>query len=151
MSEQLNKLRAKALAWLGRQEYFEVKFRNKLAQHEASPEHIELIVQEFIERNWLSEQRYCDGFVRGRINKGHGRIRINADARQKGLAQDCLSKALVENDIDWFEQAHTTYAKRFGDKPIADLKERAKRMRFMQYRGFTIEQVNYAIEQNLRV
>jgi regulatory protein len=149
MTKELNKLRSTALAWLGRQEYYEAKFRQKLLQNEATPEQIELLVQEFTERNWLCEQRYCDGFVRGRVNKGHGKIRIRADARQKGLDQDCLNIALDANETDWFDQAWQTYSKRYGDRLIADHKERAKRMRFMQYRGFTIEQINHAIEQSL--
>lgn len=145
---ELNKLRATALAWMGRQEYYEHKFRQKLKQNEATDEQIELIVEEFCQNNWLSEQRYCDYFVRSRINKGQGKMRIRADARQKRLDEDCLNQSLGENEVDWFELACATYDKRFGDKPIADMKDKAKRLRFMQYRGFSMDEVNHAMAQN---
>jgi regulatory protein len=147
MSDELNKLRLTALAWLGRQEYYEAKFRQKLVKAEATEEQIELLTEEFVQNNWLSEQRYCEGFVRGRINKGHGKIRIRADARQKGLDQDTLTLAVDAVELDWFEQARSTYQKKFHDRPVVDIKDKAKRLRFMQYRGFSIEQVSYAMEQ----
>lgn len=156
MTVEFNKLRATALAWLGRQEYYEAKFRQKLKDKEATDEQIELIVEEFTEQNWLSEQRYCNAFVRSRINKGQGKNRIKADAQNKRLDRACLTLALEENDTDWFELALETYNRRYWDKPLADSngnndkayeKEKAKRMRFMQYRGFTMDQMRYAMEQ----
>ncbi|MFT4929542.1 MAG: regulatory protein [Phenylobacterium sp.] len=145
MSDEFNKLRATALAWLGRQEYHLAKFRQKLKDKEASEEDIERIVSEFTECDWLSEQRYCEYFVRSRITKGQGKIRIRADGQQKRLDKDCLHQALDEAEVDWFEQALATYERKYGDKPIADAKEKAKRMRFMQYRGFNMDQTLYAM------
>lgn len=162
-SKALNKLRSTALAWLGRQEYYEAKFRQKLKDKEATEEQIELIVGEFIENNWLSELRYCEAFVRSRIAKGQGKIRIQADARQKRLDQDYLIQAFDNIETDWFEQALQTYNRRYGDKPLdnsddgfeqtqekrlARAKEKAKRMRFMQSRGFNQEQTQFAMAPN---
>lgn len=143
--DDLKKLKVKALAWLGRQEYSIAKFKRKLIDIEATEEQIEAIVAEFTGQNWLSEQRYCEGFVRGRVSKGQGKIRIINDGRGHGLDEETLKQALTDNQTDWFEQARLTYYKRFGDTPYKDIKEKAKRLRFMQYRGFTMEQVNYAM------
>lgn len=148
MTIELNKLRATALAWLGRQEYSEAKFRRKLEQQEAAPEQIELVVAEFIANNWLSEQRYCEAFVRGRVRKGQGVVRIINDGRSQGLDEATLKQALDDCQTDWFELARETYQKRFGESEIKDLKEKAKRLRFMQYRGFNMDQVNYAMAQD---
>jgi regulatory protein len=145
MSIEFNKLRTTAIAWLGRQEYYESKFRQKLKDKEADEEQIELIVTEFIDNSWLSEQRYCDAFVRSRIAKGQGKMRIKADAQQKRLDQDCLHQALESNEPDWFAVAQQTYNRRYGDKPMGDAKEKAKRMRFMQYRGFNMDQTLFAM------
>lgn len=152
MTIELNQLRAKALGWLGRQEYYQRKLRQKLQQHQASDEQIESIIAEFTSHNWLNEQRYCDGFVRSRLAKGQGIMRITADGRQKGLARDCLEQALDVAAVDWFELAKITYNKRFAAKGLnidgSGDKEKAKRMRFMQYRGFDMEQIRYAMTQN---
>lgn len=149
--KDINKLRATALAWLGRQEYSIDKFSRKLRQYEATEEQVHLIVQEFCQHNWLSEQRYCEGFVRSRIRKGQGKARIINDARTHGLDQQTLLAALnqAEDDdkVDWFELALETYQRRYGQTEVSDFKEKAKRIRFMQYRGFTMEQVQYAIDE----
>lgn len=146
-----NKLRVTALAWLGRQEYSIDKFSRKLEQYGATAEQVSLIVEEFCNANWLSETRYCQGFVRARIRKGQGRIRIINDARGHGLDKDILLAALTqaedEDGVDWFELALETYRRRYGQTTIADMKEKAKRLRFMQYRGFTMEQIQYAIDE----
>lgn len=145
---ETNKLRSTALAWLGRQEYSQHKFCEKLKKYEATEEQIELILEEFCQNDWLCEQRYCDAYVRGRVNKGQGKIRIRADARNKRLDQDNVNESLNKVDVDWFEQARATYYKRFGDMPVKDIKDKAKRLRFMQYRGFTMDEVNFAMNND---
>lgn len=150
---KLNKLRATALAWLGRQEYSIAKFTKKLKDNDASIEQIDTIVAEFCQHNWLSEQRYCEGFVRSRINKGQGKIRIKNDGRGHQLDSDILAQAIDTQEVDWFELALSTYQRRYGKNPIANIhakehvKEKAKRLRFMQYRGFTMDQISYAIDE----
>lgn len=143
----LNQLRALALTWLGRQEYSVAKFTKKLQQHQASDEQIAQIIDEFCQHNWLSEARYCQGFVRARISKGQGKLRILNDGRGHQLASGDLEAAIAEQQVDWFELALETYQRRYGQKPITDIKEKAKRLRFMQYRGFTMEQIDYAISE----
>ena len=61
-----------------------------------------------------------------------------------------MSEAIDTQEVDWFELALSTYVKRYGtgcQVKSMDIKEKAKRMRFMQYRGFTMEQVAYAMEE----
>lgn len=150
---KINKLRATALAWLGRQEYSIAKFTKKLSDNHASDEQIQSIVDEFCQHNWLSEQRYCEGFVRSRISKGQGKIRIINDGRGHQLDSDILTEAINSQSVDWFELALSTYERRYGQKPVANIhakehtKEKAKRLRFMQYRGFTMDQISYAIDE----
>ena len=147
MPNDINKLRATALAWLGRQEYSIHKFSQKLRQHDADEEQVEAIVAEFCEHNWLSEVRYCEGFVRARLRKGQGKIRIINDANGHQLEKDIILSVLKEADVDWFDLALQTYCRRYGEQAVKDIKEKAKRIRFMQYRGFTMEQINYAFDE----
>lgn len=148
-----NKLRASALAWLGRQEFSIAKFSKKLRDNLASEEQIAAIVDEFCQHNWLSEQRFCEGFVRSRISKGQGKIRIINDGRGHQLDSDILAEAINTQAVDWFELALNTYQRRYGKNPITNIhkkehtKEKAKRLRFMQYRGFTMDQITYAMSE----
>ncbi len=58
--------------------------------------------------------------------------------------------ALEENidwraDIDWYELLQQLYSRRYRDIEPADQKERAKRMRFLQYRGFSFDLIRQVL------
>ena len=57
-----------------------------------------------------------------------------------------MNQLLDQAEVDWFELAKTTAQQKFGDNYPVDVKEKAKRIRFLQYRGFSFDQINYAIE-----
>ncbi len=102
------------------------------------------------EKRYLDDLRYAKGQVRQHIAKGHGEIRIKQDLSQKRLEEHDINKALEEEKADWFELAKKTAEKKFKAKPAQDQKEYAKQVRFLLYRGFSFEQINYAlaVEEN---
>ena len=53
---------------------------------------------------------------------------------------------MSELGIDWFELAVKVFDKKYACKPAKDFKEQQKWQRFLYYRGFTHEQIRYAIE-----
>ena len=48
---------------------------------------------------------------------------------------------------DWYKHALDIYRKKYTHKPIMDYNERAKRSRFMQQRGFSSAQIQYAMSE----
>ncbi len=105
---------------------------------------IKILVEEVIqlcqEENWQSDERYIEQSVRSLMEKGQGPIKI----RQK-LQQACSNSSLIDAylDIDiqnWLEVARGVMLKKYGDlsKPKSR-NEQAKRMRFLQSRGFSSE------------
>lgn len=53
-----------------------------------------------------------------------------------------MSSDLIDTHIDfhdevWLDTARKEYAKKFGQQSMESIKDRAKRMRFLQSRGFT--------------
>lgn len=83
-----------------------------------------------------SDQRYVEDFVRARVLKGYGPLRIRHDCNQRGVAESLLNEHLAGADYDWFQLAQTTYAKKYRHIKPEDAAEKAKRVRFMQSRGF---------------
>ena len=83
-----------------------------------------------------SDRRFCESFVRSRSQQGQGPRRIAQDLRQRGVADSLVREYLWEADIDWFAALQQLYRKRYGETKPSDYKEKAKRMRFLQYRGF---------------
>ena len=50
-----------------------------------------------------------------------------------------MNLAVEEENPDWHQLAEATYVRKFGALPPEDLKEKARRSRFMQYRGFAMD------------
>ena len=71
--------------------------------------------------------------------------RIRQDIRQKGIADNLFQAGLEESDVDWFALALDVARRKFGHRPAEDQRERARRLRFMQYRGFNFDQIKYAL------
>ncbi|MBT4928647.1 MAG: regulatory protein RecX, partial [Cellvibrionales bacterium] len=69
------------------------------------------------------------------------------ELKQRGANLALVSKLLAEAEVDWYELALQTATNKFGQSQPADAKEKAKRMRFLQYRGYNFDQINYALKQ----
>ena len=94
-----------------------------------------------IAENYQSEIRAAECFFRNRVSRGYGWLYIKNELKQKGIASDIAYSIEQEQNINWFEQVQTTYVKKFAQTPITDQKEKAKRMRFLQYRGFSMDEI----------
>lgn len=139
------KLYNRALYWLSKRDYSVADFSKKLDKVCIDNEMKQALLNQLIENDWLSEKRYIAAFTRSKVAMGLGAFRIINDLKQHGVSASDAESHLATLDVDWFEQALMTYNKKYGDKPIVDYKEKTKRFRYMQYRGFTIDQINYAI------
>ena len=90
--------------------------------------------------NWQSDERYMEQVVRSMMEKGQGPMKI----RQK-CQQACQDSSLIDAYLDiepqeWLAVARDVMMKKYGDlsRP-ANRNEQAKRMRFLQSRGFSSE------------
>ena len=115
-----------------------------LTQAQESPGLVKSVIEEVIQHcqthHWQSDERYIEQAVRSMMEKGKGPINI----RQK-LQQTCDNSSLINRYLDldvqdWLELAKAVMLKKYGDLNRPDQpKEQAKRMRFLQSRGFAPE------------
>ena len=103
-------------------------------------------LDELVASDLQSDRRFCESFVRSRSQQGQGPRRIAQGLRQLGVADDLVREYLWQADIDWFAALQQLYRKRFGETKPADYKEKAKRMRFLQYRGFDYELIRDVLD-----
>ncbi len=94
----------------------------------------------------VSNARFLDCFIRYRSTKGYGPLRIQAELIERGISEDLIEQALNITDNAWLAEAKRVWQKRFKNKIPADFKARAQQMRFLQYRGFTTEQIKSVIK-----
>lgn len=106
--------------------------------HELIVEQVTLLASE----NLQSDQRYVESFINGRRSQGKGPLRIQRELEQRGV-----SAALIEEHLDheaaiWQDLAEQVYMRKFGRGRELDHTDKAKRLRFMQYRGFGWAHIN---------
>lgn len=122
-------------------------FNNLFAEDEKSDpqlpldERIEMAVIRLNEEGLQSDQRLAEAFVRSRANRGQGPMKIKAELRQKGISDAEIQVAMEEAGQDWFALAAEVAAKKFREPP-QDPKEKAKRSRFLQQRGFSFDHIS---------
>ena len=145
----LIQIRESALNMLARREHSQFELRQKLASRfKEQAEEIENILLQLITDNYQSDQRFCESFIHFRQQKGYGKMRITAELMQKGINTDLMEASFNLLEVDWFELAYTLKRAKFGDTVSNDYKTRAKQYRYLQYRGFTSDQINYAIQED---
>ncbi|MAD88350.1 MAG: peptidase [Pseudoalteromonas sp.] len=148
--QQKQKLKNYVLWLLGRQEYSRKELTQKLKMKDADDDFIEQLLNWCESLRYIDEHRYCESFLRRQINKGLGQKRVLAEATNKGVDRAQLMALIEEQEIDWFELALETYQRKYGlgDKQL-DYKEKAKRVRYMMYRGFGYEEINFAMQATI--
>jgi regulatory protein len=132
-------IRRAAMDLLARREHSFQELSDKLSRRFTNSDLIIEQVQQLSDENLQSDQRFAEMFVRSRINKYQGPIRIKNELRERGVSERWVSHAIREEGADWNELIQHLSSNKYGEQPPADAKEKAKRMRFFQYRGFSFD------------
>jgi regulatory protein len=106
---------------------------------------VEESVRNLVAEGLLREERYAGLFVAQRAGRGHGPVRIRMDLRERGVDPELVEQALAATEVDWVRTARDTRRRKFGVSPPGDFHERAKQARFLQYRGFSSDQIRAAL------
>ena len=122
---------------LAMREHSRLELFNKLKIKDFS-EGVDLdkLLDELSEKNYLNEDRFAECFVRSRINRGQGRLKITNELKRKGISQTLVQQSMNKNEVDWYELAVVQMKKKYGSSKPEDYKEKTKRMRFLSSRGF---------------
>jgi regulatory protein len=141
------KIRFAAMDLLTGREFSRSELAKKLDKRFDKDSAIKGVLDQLQEEGLQCDQRFAEAFVRSRLYRGHGMARIRLDIRQKGINDDLFESAIEKAEINWFELARDVAKRKFGSRAAADQKEKAKRMRFLQYRGFNFDQIKYALQE----
>lgn len=134
---------------LARREHSEFELKQKLTSREFDAIEVEAAIERLLEKDYLSDERFAESTCRYRTNRGYGWRYIANELKQKGICSTIIQQLQKNCEIDWYLQAELAYNKRFSDIRVKDpksiQKEKAKRIRFLQYRGFSTDEI-FAIE-----
>ena len=140
------RLRSTAFALLAKREHSRQELKSKLLLYGASPEELEPLLAELTGNDYQSDERMAGMLVRANMRKGRGPARI-----QQELKKHHIEAELAEEDIEqvnWLQQAIELRMRKFGEELPTEQKEKARQVRFLQYRGFNLDICFKAITRN---
>lgn len=141
----LSQLKQRALSWLARREYAVHELRSKLLRNGAENNVVEQLIGDLLTAGYLSDERYAEMLLRRRYNQSKGPVYVQRELAQHQVPSAIITQAFSQFEGDWFESAAELRRRKFSDANISDYKTRAKQMRFLAARGFTTEQMEYAM------
>ena len=127
------------MRYLARREYSRVELRARLLPHAQEEDDVEAVLDDLAQRNWLSDERAAEQMVNQRRSR-FGTQRIAHELRRKGIGENLIDAALPQLKESEFEAARVVWQKKFGVLP-QDAKEKARQVRFLQSRGFSMESI----------
>ena len=134
-----------ALRLLARREHSLRELRTKLSSRGYEEAEIGRTLDQLARRDLVSDERFTEAFLRSRLERGQGPLKIRAQLRQRGVAAGLIDAALGEAGVDWNRRAAAVRSGRFGEAPPADRNEMARQARFLRGRGFSEAQVVRAV------
>lgn len=139
-SPQPPTLRGRALRLLGRREFSRQELEKRLRGYTEDPAELEALLDDLAERGWLSDARYADAVVRKRTGQ-FARRSIAQELKRAGVDEAVTAAALAEVDPDQEFAAALALCRRKFRRAPADQKEKARHIRFLQSRGYSLSLV----------
>ena len=146
-------LKARALQWLAQSEHSRAELRRKLVraarQRDAdqpdapdpAPE-IDALLDWLAANRHLSEARFVESRVHARSQR-FGNRRIAQELAQHGLSLDGqTAEGLKGSELG---RARAVWSRKFGPTPPTDAAARARQMRFLAGRGFSVEVIRRVV------
>lgn len=130
---------------MAKREHSKTELQRKLDARGYEAQAVRTVLDQLEAEQLQSDERFIEAFVHHRTDKGYGPCRIAQELRQRGISDNLLATYIDLNELAWHERAAVVRQKRFGSELPSDYRERARQSRFLQYRGFTSEQIRHVM------
>ncbi|NRA42855.1 MAG: regulatory protein RecX [Pseudomonadales bacterium] len=134
-----------ALGLLAKREYSVLMLKQKLVNKHYNEQTISALLEYLQEKQFISDQRFAELFIRDALRKYRGANRIRSELAQKGINSALVSEQLDALNIDWQSIAHDLLSKKFTisyskDDSESDYQQlnryRNKLLQKLHYQGF---------------
>ena len=134
-----------ALDMLARREHSRSELQHKLAKKGCAVDLAASVAQELEAQQLLSDERFPESLLQVRRERGYGPVRISREMQDKGIDAQLIEHYIDAADPQWLEVLKRVRRKKFGDRLPRSYPERARQARFLQYRGFTYDQIRMVL------
>lgn len=149
-----NYMRWLAFYYLSNRELSQHELRQKLLAKDCDPVAVDALIEEFADKGYQSDERCAAMLIRESIRKGRGKIHIRQALKSAHITLPDSLDALIEQadidsltdgtaladhdgeEVDWLRLAVEARTRKYGDSIPTTPKEKARQLRFLQYRGF---------------
>jgi regulatory protein len=139
----LTEMRAFAYRLLGRREYSVFELDRRIRQKWPEATEVDELVEVLVDENLVSDERYAESFVRFRLQRFQGPLKIKAALRTKGISDALISRELNAHSEEWTDLA-AQWLERQNPGSI-DFEKKKKYYRRLTSRGFTHDQAMDAL------
>lgn len=136
-------LKARALGYLSAREHSRIELARKLGRYASEEDDIDALLDQLESAKLLSDARFSESLVHRRASR-FGNSRILSELQSHGLEDETLARLKIGLVQDEAQRARQVLGKKYA-RPPTDAAERAKCMRFLMQRGFTMTAIREAM------
>jgi len=140
--------RIAAMRLLTRREHSSQELKQKLIYKGFNSTLVDNLLRDLRQEGLLSDKRFAESYMRSRISRGYGPVRIKQELRLRGTSEEIIEATVVEGDEQWLELARNVRQKKFGPSSPQNLKDKLKQQQFLQYRGFSQQHMKFAFSED---
>lgn len=129
------------MQWLARREHSRSELHDKLLKKGCAEEIAAETVKRLETERLVSDDRFMESLIQARRNRGYGPVRIQKELQDKGVTPEAIKRWLDPAGREWIDDLRRVQRKKFGGRLPKSYTERTRQARFLQYRGFTYDQI----------
>lgn len=133
------------MRFLARREHSRAELRRKLAPRVAEGEDLEAVLDDLAKRGWLSDVRFAELTARAKARR-FGPLKVAHYLKSRGVADEAIAAGIVAAGAEAGASLESIWRSRFRTIP-ADEKEKARQVRFLQGRGFALDEIFRFLKQ----
>ena len=147
-------LKARALFYLSRREHSRVELMRKLSAYAESQEQLKALLDELEQASWLSSERFAESLLHRQAGR-FGSARLLQQLKMHQIDDSLLDNVRTQLAESECARAQAVWEKKFRNTLIPQTdsqeyaKNRAKQIRFLLMRGFSIELAAKIVDQQL--
>ncbi|HGJ5877311.1 MAG TPA: regulatory protein RecX [Arsenophonus sp.] len=134
-----------AVSLLVKKNYSSGNMKRQLAKLAEKIGDVEHVLHRLTDNNYLNDAEFITYLFNKHIKKSHGPTRIKQEIRQKRFPQTLTEQEVEKGNIDWYVLAKEARVRKFGETLQSDSKEKNKQIRYLQYKGYTMEMIFEAL------
>ena len=141
-------VRRAAMNLLARREQSFHELFTKLAQKHPELDKSQVILpalERLRDENLQSDERFVESYVRYRLIRGNGPLKITIELRQKGVNENLIRGGVYADNIKWNVHCSEVLFKKFGSDNLDSQKVKQKCYLFLSRRGFDGEHIRDAM------